>query len=195
MNGKKNFNIFLALLKMYLSFSVVIVHLFHSYKKNFINKYIINLLKNPIHVPIFYIMSFYFCYKLLLLKRIKKIKERFERLIIPYFIWPLVILILNNIFNFILNLKLKNSINDLKIQYITGCNILKVLWFQYDLIFSTILIIIIEFSFSKNGKFILYNILIISFFFQYSKYNFKIFSSLEYSKKFTFGRFFEIISY
>lgn len=195
MNEKKKFNIFISILRMYLSFSVVTCHLFYPNKNNFINKYIIKLLISSIHVPIFYIMSFYLCYNLFLTKNIKKLKERFERLIIPFFIWPLVILIFNNIFNFTLNLKLKNSFNDLIIQYITGCNIQVVLWFQYNLIFSTLLMIIIEFSFYKIVRFILINILITAFFFQYSNYNFIIFSRYKYSIKYSFGRFFEIISY
>lgn len=195
MNEKNKFNIFISILRMYLSFSVVCTHLFYPKRNNFNNKYIIKLLKHSMHVPIFYIMSFYLCYNLFLMKNLKKIKERFERLIIPFFIWPLVILIFNNIFNFKLNLKLKNSFNDLIIQYITGCNFQAVLWFQYNLIFSTLLMIIIEFSFYKKVRFILINILIIAFFIQYSNYNFIIFSRYKYSIKYCFGRFFEIIPY
>ena len=39
------------------------------------NKYIIKLLKNRIAVPTFFIMSFYFSYKLISSKDIKKIKK------------------------------------------------------------------------------------------------------------------------
>lgn len=108
--GKKYYNFYLALLRMYLSFLIVNNHCFNPYKNNFHNKYLLKLLYNKIHVPNFFIMSFFLCYKLFLLKDIKKIKQRFERLVIPYFIWPFIIWILNNIFYYTLKIKLKISL-------------------------------------------------------------------------------------
>ena len=140
-------------------------------------------------------MSFYFCYNLFEMRKIKKIKERFERLIIPFLVWPFIILILNNLFNYTLNLKLKSSFNDLILQLLTGTNFLYILWFQYDLIFITLLMIIIEFLFTKNAKFIFINLLIFAFFFQYSNYNHLIFSEYEFSKRYSLGRIFEITPY
>ena len=114
-NEKKFFNIYLSLLRMYLSFLIVNTHCFNPYKNNIHNKYLLIILRNKIHVPNFFIMSFYLCYKLFIKKDIKKIKQRFERLLIPYFFWPIFIWILNNIFYYILNANLKISINkDLK---------------------------------------------------------------------------------
>ena len=81
---KKFYNFNLALLRMYLSFLIVNAHCFNPNKNNFHNKYLLIILINNIHVPIFFIMSFYLCYKLFLKKDIIKIKQRFERLLIPY---------------------------------------------------------------------------------------------------------------
>ena len=192
---KTNFNVYLALLRMYLSFLVVNSHCFNPYKNNIHNKFLLKILRNNKHVPNFFIISFYFCYKLVLKRDIPKIKQRFERLLIPYFIWPIIIWILNNISYHILKIKLKTSFNDLKIQYLTGHNFLTVLWFQYNLIFSTLLIIIIELLFTKDVKFILFVIEIFAYFLQYSNYNYKIFSKYVHYKRYSLGRFFEIIPF
>ena len=65
MDSKKNlishnFNEGLALLRFYLSFLVVNAHCFKGTEKK--TKFII-LLKNSFHVPIFFIMSFFFLRK------------------------------------------------------------------------------------------------------------------------------------
>ena len=77
---KKFYNFYIALLRMYLSFLIVNAHCFNPYKNNFHNKYLLIILYNNIHVPNFFIMSFYLCFKLFLKKNIRKIKQRFKRL-------------------------------------------------------------------------------------------------------------------
>jgi len=63
------------------------------------NKILIILLKDKyFHVPIFLIISFYFFYDKLNFRSINKIKIRFERLLIPYLIYPIIIFILNRVF-------------------------------------------------------------------------------------------------
>lgn len=83
----------------------------------------------------------------------------------------------------------------MKLQYLAGHNIVAVLWFQYNLIFTTLLIVIIEFLFNKDAIFILLLIEIFSYFLQYSNYNFRYFYQFNYYKRYTFGRFFEIIPF
>ena len=71
-----------------------------------------------------------------------------------------------------------------------------VLWFQYDLIFITLFIVIIHLLFNEKIVFhILINLKIFGIFFTYSNYNFYYFDKYGYNKKYTFGRFFEIIPY
>ena len=138
-NEKKKYNAFLAILRVYLSFIVINSHYLRT-PPILMNKYIKRIIRNNLHVPIFFLMSFYFSHKLFLSKNIEKIKKRFERLLIPYLIWPIIILILNNFLYYTFKLNFKISFNDLKIQLMTGHCFMTVLWFHYNLIFATLLI-------------------------------------------------------
>ena len=82
----------LEILRMILSFWIVIFHCC-TFKNGFIRK----ILNKNLHVPTFLIISFYFLYYHLINRNINKIKQRFERLLIPYFIYPIAIFINNNI--------------------------------------------------------------------------------------------------
>ncbi len=190
---KKKFDINLAILRIYLSFLVVNSHCLK--RKNIENKYLSKLLLNNIHVPIFFIISFYFCYNLLISNNIKKIKQRFERILLPYFIWPLIIWILNNLISFFLKNNLKNTFNDLKMQLLAGHCFMTVLWFQYNLIFTTLLFLIIILLFKQKTILILINLWNIAFFFQYSNINYYTFFKCKFCIKYSFGRFIEILPY
>ena len=175
-NKKQKFNFNYGILKIYLSFLVVNTHCFNS--------------------PSFYIMSYYMCYKLFVNKNIEKIKQRFQRLLIPYILWPIIIFIFNNLFNYLLKMNLKyDSFNCLKYQLLTGHCSLPALWFQFDLIFSTFLIIIIILLFKKNIEFILINITIFCYILQYSNINYKLFMKLISYERYSFGRFLEVIPF
>ena len=150
-NEKKKYNTFLAILRVYLSFNVINSHYLRN-PPTLMNKYAISrIFRNNMHVPIFFLMSFYFSQKLFLSKDIEKIKKRFERLLIPYLIWPIIIWIVNNFLYYIFKLNFKISLNDLKIQLMTGHCFMTVLWFQYNLIFATLLMVIIIFLFLNNS--------------------------------------------
>ena len=191
-NGKQKFNAFFSLLRIYTSFLVVNAHCFKPQISLYKNKFKLKLLKSFIHVPIFYIMSFYFCYNLISTKNIPKIKLRFERIVIPYFIWPIFIFLINN---YLLNFISKISLNDLLLQLLYGHKYNPVFWFQYDLIIVTIIFSISSLLFYKFSIFFLINLEIISFYFQYSNNNYILFSNLPFYKKYTLGRFAEIIPY
>ena len=71
-----------------------------------------------------------------------------------------------------------------------------ILWFQYNLIFATLLILILHLLISNNLiYYILINFQIFGFFLQYSNCNFSLFVNYEYEKRYAFGRFFEIFPY
>ena len=178
-----------------MSFLVVTGHCFKP-NATIRNKFIIKIIYNMIHVPTFYLLSFYFCFKLFKSKDIRKIKMRFQRLLIPYFIWPIIIWSLRNLLSFLF-LKI-NRINfkTLILQLLTGHFFMTVLWFQYDLIFITLFFFIIHLLFKENLVFYaLINLKIFGIFFTYSNYNFIYFSKSSSYKKYTFGRLFEIIPY
>ena len=86
--GEKEFNISFSILRIYLCFVVVNNHLFNATDST--NIFLLKFLKNMISVPIFFMMSFFLCHKLFSLNDKKKIKNRLERLIIPYFLWPII---------------------------------------------------------------------------------------------------------
>ena len=192
-NKKKNYDINLALLRIYLSILVVNSHCLNI--QNIKNKYLLKLLKNRLHVPIFFIISFYYCKNLFISKNITKIRQRFERLLIPNFSWPIIIWILNNLINYFYKRKIINSFNDLIMQLLAGHCFMTVLWFQYNLIFITLLMIIIQLLFKQNTTLILINLWNISYFLQFSDLNYKNFSKYNFYIKYTFGRFFEILPY
>ena len=194
MKVKNKINIGLASLRIYLSFLVVTTHCFRP-KATIRKKIIIKLIYNNIHVPTFYVLSFYFCYKLFKLNNIKKIKIRFQRLLIPYFVWPIIIWSLQNLLSF-LSIKInKISFKKLILQFLTGHVFMTVLWFQYDLIFITLLIFIIHLYNEKWSLYILINLKLFGIFFTYSNYNYIIFSKYYSYIKYPFGRFFEVIPY
>ena len=192
MKVEKKISIGLAVLRIYLSFLVVSTHCFRT-RANII---IIKIIHNKVHVPTFFILSFYFCNKLFKSKDINKIKIRFQRLLIPYFIWPILIWSLNNLLSFLVTKIDKISFNNLILQILTGSVFMGVLWFQYNLIFITLLIVILHLILSEQLVFfILINLAIAGIFFTYSNYNFILFSQYDYYIYFSFGRFFEIIPY
>ena len=195
MEVKKKINIGFAALRIYLSFIVVTSHFFVP-KATKRNSIIIRIILNSIHVPTFYLMSFYFCYNLFKSKNIRKIKKRFQRLLIPYFVWPIIIWSLNNLLSFLF---IKIRIIPFKrfiFQFITGNDFMGILWFQCNLILITLLIMIIHFLF--NEKLVIYtliNLLFFGMFFIYSNYNYILFSKYIFCIAFSFGRFFEISGY
>ena len=194
-NSKQNYNIFIALLRMYLSFIVVNAHCFTPSIYISKRKYILKILKNRTHVPTFFIISFYFCHDLLISKNIQKIKHRFERLIIPYLLWPIIIWIINKCLIFFFDWKNNISFKELKMQLLAGHSFMPVFWFQYNLIFITLLVVIIEFLISKDKLFIFINFEIIAYYFQYSDLNYKTFAKFNYNLKYPFGRFLEVIPF
>jgi fucose 4-O-acetylase-like acetyltransferase len=195
MKVEKKFYTNLAALRIYLSFLVVSIH---SFKPNPITlkKIIIKMIYNMCHVPTFFILSFYFSYFSFKSKNIQKIKIRFQRLLIPYFLWPIIFWSFNNVLSF-LYIKIKFiPFKYLILQILTGHCIMPILWFQYNLTFVTLLISIISLLFNETTVFyILVNSVILGFFLQYSNYNIILFYKSENNKKYTFGRFFEIITH
>lgn len=192
-NAKRKYNIFLAILRAYLALNIINIHFLRTPPPILMNKYIIRIIRNNLPIHTFFLMSFYFSHKLFLSKNIEKIKKRFERLLIPYLFWPIIIWILNNFLYYTFKLNFKLSLNELKIQLMTGHCFMSVLWFHYNLIFATLLIIIIIFLSSNYFVLIMLNLCIFAFYFQYSNLNYKIFSKYSLYKKFTFGRFSEIL--
>ena len=171
----KNFNIGIELLRIILSFLIVVYHIHSRKKKNFILNFTFDFL--GFYTSTFFVMSFYFSFKSLSSKVIIIIKQRLQRIILPYIIWPIIIFLENNIYCFINYKYIKYSIRDLLLQLIVGRKINDVFWFQFNLIFISIFFILIIFIVPKKIYF--YFLSLIAFFaiiFNFKGYNLKVFS-------------------
>ena len=168
--------------------------MFLGYIFSFYQKQKKKILQTFFHVPTFMLISFYFSYNLFNKQNIIKIKSRLERLVIPFLIMPIIQISLNILFNLKLNtlsivfwyksidsnikkpnIYIKKIIIDLILQYITGYKILISLWFLQILILFTIAFEIIFYFFKIYSLIILRLLAIISFWLQYSEYNYIIF--------------------
>ena len=163
-------NLGIEILRMILCFWVITFHYVgNKNRKNY------KILNTFYHVPTFMLISFYFSYKTFFSNDIIKYKNRLERLLIPYIIWPIIFLLISIPIDSINIKKLKKLIIILSIQYITGYKIIVCLWFIQTLIFFGIFFQINFFLFHKQSLLILQIFSVISYFIQYKEINYEIF--------------------
>ena len=156
---KKRKDLGIELLRFLLCLWIVTYHCAKSDIKR--SKYINRLF----HVPTFFLISFYFYYPTLSRRLTSKITARFQRILIPYILWPLIIMIMNNIlmqFFSIGQFKIKIRIKDFYIQILVGDGYYSIFWFQFNLIFTTLFFSIISFIGKVNILQIFSVLLIIS---------------------------------
>lgn len=181
MNHKKNeshINYGFSILKTILAFYVVKTHFLNtSLIKNKIVLYILGR-DRSIHVPSFFNMSFYFNYRSLTSRDTKKNIKRFERLLIPYLSWPILVFSINNIICKVYRLQMQYSFKILIIQIILGNGIINPFWFQLDLMLTTFLFIVIIYTCKEYHLFILQFLMIVSYILQYSEYNYNFFKNM-----------------
>ena len=187
-NKNKKINYSLELLRLLLSFWVVL----HNCCKD------VGKFKGRFHVPIFMIMSFYFYYNILKSKTIIKIKQRFQRILIPYIIWPIFVFIFNKILVkifYFTEFQRKLKLKDLVLQLIFGFKYQVVFYYQFNLIFLTIIFTIISILYKTNFIIIFQIFLIIAYFFQYSYWNEYIFKKYELVVRIPLGSFLELLPF
>lgn len=187
-NISKQINYNFQLLRLILCIWVVIHHCC---------KYVDHF-KGKFHVPTFMIMSFYFYYSTLKTKNIARIKQRFQRILIPYIIWPILILFLNNILFKLYGFspfKKQLLIKDLVFQIVFGANYHFIFYYQFNLIFLTLLFNIISFLFNKYFIFIFQILLIVAYIFQYSYLNIFIFEKYINAIRFPLGTIVELLPF
>ena len=169
---KKRKDLGIELLRFLLCLWIVT---YHCAKSNIKHSIYINRL---FHVPTFFLISFYFYYPTLSRRLISKITARFQRILIPYILWPLIIMIMNNIlmqFFSIGQFKRKIRIKDFYIQILVGDGYYSIFWFQFNLIFTTLFFSIISFIDKVNILQIFSVLLIISLYLNFSGINYQIF--------------------
>lgn len=155
MKDIKKINIGLQILRMISSFWVVIVHCYNSFHNKKLHYY---LHQKTFHVPNFMLLSFYFYYKLISKRNINKIMQRFQRLLIPYLIWPFFFLLINYAYKFFFNKGIFRSnitLKDYLIQIIIGSHYYSLFWYLTVLLFLTLLFAIIAFIVPNNFLFII----------------------------------------
>lgn len=181
-----SFDIGLAILRPILSFSVVLTHCSKWYEhkpKLFYERIFYDIIFLALHVKIFFIISFFFSYRTFISNDYKKKLNRLLRLTIPYFIWPIFFLTLDNN-------KAKIKLELLKEQLLFGTAYILSYWFQWNLIVITVIFMLITFLFKKccGYNFIFIIITIASFIYQYNGKYKKI-------KVYSCQRFFEVIPF
>ena len=177
----------IELLRFILCLWVVIIHC--SIIKNEHKKYLLR----GFHVPTFILISFYFYYPSIQKRNIIKINSRFQRLLLPYILWPILKLISNNFIISTGQFKTKLSVYDLFLQLLTGYQFHHIFWFQFNLIILSLYLTIISFIFKQKFLNVLKFLGIVSLYIHYSGTNFLIFSS--FCKKFNvvLGSFLELM--
>jgi len=186
-NQKKprEYNVGIGIIRVILSFMVVIDHIYNYKKKKFIHVLYF-------HIPTFFVISFYCNYKTLTSFNIEKIKIRFERLLIPYFLWSIISWIIFNIYFYILKKNVRHTFIDFIINLLNGRLFDLVLWFQNNLIIVTILFLIIIYLFKKKYLIILHTLCVICYALHYSDINYRFFkNNFSFHSGVTFGRYSE----
>ena len=188
--NNQNINVGIELLRFILCLWVVIIHCAEIKKKH--KKYF----ERGFHVPTFILIAFYFFYPVINNKNIIKIASRFQRLLCPYVLWPIIIFVINNLLNkyvSFLHYKKNLSIKDFFIQILTGAKYHVIFWFQFNLIFLSLFLTIIAFLFKENNLVAFRFIGIISLYLHFSKINLNLFISFHRRYKITIGTLIELI--
>ena len=152
-SNNKRINIGIQILRMISCFGVITTH---CYNLNWNKRLQYYLYVNPLHVPNFMFISFYFYYNPLLTRIIRKIIQRFERLLIPYLIWSFLFGLINNICLYLFGFCKYGryiSIKDYLYQIIIGERYFFVFWYSTVLLFLSLIFTIIGFSFKEHFLF------------------------------------------
>ena len=183
--GKVKINLGIELLRAILCLWVLFLHCSDIKKEH--KKYF----NRSFHVPTFFMISFYFYYKLLNASDSLKIKRRFQRLLYPYILWPVLAFLLNNIlirFSSLGKRRKKLTLIDLYLQILTGSRYYRAFWFLFNLLFLSILFTVFAFIFKKNFLISYEFFGIISLFLLFTKINRDIFFQYEKIITLSIGR-------
>ena len=169
----------IQLLRTILSFNIVVDHCLN---KKYLNKpiYIICIMGIYHYVPIFFVISFYFSYKTFSSRNLDKLKERLLRISIPYLIWPCLIWLKSSFFNRINRIKDQNKYQILIYQLIIGKPLNPVFWFQFILLFWSILFTIIIIGFKHTYNYIMFFMFVIILYLNCFGYTNKLFINYKY---------------
>ena len=189
-NEKRNINLGIQILRFLLCLWILIIHC--SYIENRHKKYF----DKGFHVPTFILLSFYFFYNNISRRNIPKIILRFQRLLIPYILWPIIILLVNN---FLISLfsvgqfRLPLKKKDLFIQLLIGLRYHPIFYYQFNLLFLSLLFTILSFIFRLNLLKILIYLGLLSFYLHISTLNYNYFIYYQRSFQISLGTIVELL--
>ena len=187
---KNTRNYGVEILRMIMAFFVILEHCYKP--KNVTIQKITNKLR--FHVPTFFIISFYYLNSNLVNWKVDKIKERLNRLLIPYLIYPIIVYIVYNFLYIFFHFEeLRKSLYQLLIQFIVGRLLCSVLWFQFNLILISILFYIIAFIFKSYYLPFLQILGILSYLLQFSNINYNYFIIYRHYIRYSVGYFAETL--
>lgn len=200
-DSNKNYNYGLAVLRIMMTFVVVLCHFWNS-DDSFTGIALFFHKLKPLAVPTFLLMAFFFFEKSLHACSLSSLKKRISRLLVPHICWAFIYfgveIILSKFFNIILYDTEYNMYLQLFWQVLLGSakNLAPQFWYQSVLILYTILVWLI-FKFIKSDKayILLLAFTAASLFLQYSGINALWFGGLEYEQRYTLGRFVEMLPY
>lgn len=141
------------------------------------------------HVAVFMLLSFILCGRYFLDPNKELIIKRVLRILIPFIVWGVISYLLALVF-------WKLDIGVLGWQLIGGHSINTALWFLITALLISVLFWLIRLIPNKKVFIVIILLLgIISFVFQYTGLNYKMFSGLPYELEYPLGRIFEMIPY
>jgi len=145
-------------------------------------------------VPTFMMMSFILVQPSLVEHDKKKMESRFERLLIPQFVWAVICWTVYMIIDMLLYKEWRHKITDLLWQIFFGHSpkVNSAMWFQVDLIYLTLLFLLVIIFFKRNYTYIFIILGMVALFIQYSGIN-MTFEALQYEIAYPIGRFFEML--
>lgn len=183
----KQYNGGIALLKIIMSFSVVLNH-FWINDSTIFGEYIC-----IVAVPVFMLVSFTLMEEKLKSSNIQHILHRVYRLYIPHFCWAIIYWGIHQVIKW----PGYKNISALGWQLLTGhsAKLNPPMWYQINLIILTILFWLIFCWFRNKATYILVVITILSLFLQYSGTNYGLFDGYIYEIKYPLGRIIEMLPY
>ena len=168
-----NRNLGIEILRAILCLWVVLFHCSKKYTKNHI---LFIIISKYYHAPCFAFISFYFSSNSIKDINIELLKTRFERLLIPYLVYPLLIWIINNLTFLIFSVsRFKRIITfyELYNQILFGCNLIVSFWFLFCLLFFNIVFVLLSYLLKPYFIFIIKILgIVVYFFYSSRKYNY-----------------------
>ena len=188
MSVRKSPNSGIEILKILLTFLILVYHCLHAKENIFENKLLKFLLKIvPLYFSTYFIIFFYFTYNLFSSRNINNLKKRFQRILVPYIFWPIIFSIIYIISSDKV-IRMDNLFRDLIIQYLLGRRIYFVFWFQFNLLFISLIFTIILIAFKKSYILIFQILFLIAYIFEYFGFVEKFFEFYKEDIKRSIGR-------